>query len=477
MLVQKTMAELAEMLKNGETTSRKITEAYITEIEAKDAEINSFVHKSYDVAREMADASDARRANGAEFGKLDGIPVNLKDVVCSVEAPTTAASKMLQGFKSPYDATVWKRMKNAGMVLLGKVNTDEFTMGSSTGTSFYGITKNPHDLAYVSGGSSGGSAASVAANLSAASIGTDTGGSIRQPAHFCGITGLKPTYGRVSRFGMIPMASSLDCPGPMAKTAEDCALLLEVIAGKDEYDATSLPDEVPKYSEMIKKEIRGMRIGIPKEYFENLNDETRGILESAKQVLTDMGAVFTEISLPHTKYAPAVYYVLAPSEISANMSRYDGVRFGHKSEKATNLEEMYTFSRGEGLGDEVKRRIMTGTYALSAGYYDAYYKKAQKVRTLIKNDFDEVFKTVDVILSPVSPSSAFKIGEKTGNPLEMYQEDIFTIPSNLAGLPGIALPFGKSENGMPLGIQLLAPQLSEGILLQVGHQMQAFMKK
>ncbi len=473
-LYKKNIAQISNGLTNGDFTSREVTESYIERIEKENERLNVYINTCFGAARQMADESDARRAEGKALGPLDGVPMSLKDVVCTVESPTTAASKMLEDFLSPYDATLWKKLKNAGVVLLGKVNTDEFTMGSSTETSYFGITKNPHDDTRVSGGSSGGSAAAVAANMCAGTIGTDTGGSIRQPAHFCGITGLKPTYGRVSRFGTIPMASSLDSPGPMAQTAEGCAMILQTIAGNDPNDSTTLPNQVPDYLSAIQQDIRGLKIGIPKEYvaLEGLSEDVKNVLESAKVILQDMGAELVPVSLPHTKYAPAVYYVIAPSEISANMSRYDGVRFGYKSSEAKTLQETYEMSRSEGLGDEVKRRIMIGTYALSAGYYDAYYKKAQKVRTLIKNDFDAVFEKVDVILSPTSPTPAFKIGEKGDDPVQMYLEDVFTIPSALAGLPGISLPVGKCQQNMPIGMQFIAPQLGEPVLLQVAHQMQ-----
>ncbi len=471
-IVTKTLAELSTALQAGTLTSSAITEAYISQIEATDGEINAYVHTCFDTARKMAAASDQRRKDGKLLSKLDGIPMSMKDVISTIETPTTAASGILQGYTSPFDATLWARLKAAGVVLLGKVNTDEFTMGSSTETSFYGITKNPHDTTRVPGGSSGGSAAAVAGHMCAASIGTDTGGSIRQPAHFCGITGLKPTYGRVSRWGTIPMASSLDCPGPMAKTAEDCAMVLQVIAGHDEKDSNTLQTPGPDYLVEIKKPLTGMKIGVPKEYtVEGMDPAVEAGLNKAKVILTQLGAELVEVSLPHTEYAPACYYVLAPSEISANMARFDGLRYG-TAEDGKDLQEMYTQSRAKGIGAEVKRRIMIGTYALSAGFYDAYYNKAQAVRTLIKKDFDNAFKTVDALLSPTSPTPAFKIGSKTGDPVQMYLEDVFTIPSNLAGICGISLPITATAEGLPVGVQILANQNQETIALRVAHQMQ-----
>lgn len=468
-----TLAELSEMFQSGEVSSREITESFIEAIEVQEKDINAFVTKTFDLAREMADAADSRYKNGTLLSKIDGMPIALKDVVCTKGIKTTASSNMLKDFVPPYDATVWAKLKAAGCVLLGKNNTDEFTMGSSTETSAFGVTKNPYDLTRVSGGSSGGSAAAVAANMCTMSIGTDTGGSIRQPAHFCGVTGLKVSYGRVSRFGTIPMASSLDTVGPIAKTAEDCAMILEVIAGKDPKDSTSQPDENNNYLEQIDDPIQGMKIGIPREYFpEELDSETQNILNSAIRVLEDLGAEIVDVSLPHTKYGVPAYYVIAPSEISANMSRFDGIRFGEGKKSAENLEDIYIQSRTEGFGDEVQRRILLGTFALSAGYSDKFYKKAQKVRTLIKEDFDTAFKEVDVLLAPVSPSPAFKIGQKSKNPVEMYMEDIFSIPASLAGISGVSIPFGQSKEGLPIGIQFIGPQLGEGTVLRVAHQIQ-----
>lgn len=467
----KTLAELSELLAAGHATSRQITEDFISVIEAKDKDINAFVNTTFDVAREMADASDSRRALGAQLSDIDGIPITLKDVVCTVEAKTTASSNILKDFQSPYDAHVWKKLKDAGAVLLGKVNTDEFTMGASTETSAFGTTKNPHDTSHVPGGSSGGSAAAVAADMCAMSIGTDTGGSIRQPAHFCGVTGLKVSYGRVSRWGTIPMASSLDTVGPIAKTPQDCAMILDIIAGKDPNDATTPDIPTPKsYTSTLDKSLSGMRIGIPKEYFiDGIDPEVLQVIEATKAILEEQGATLVDVSLPHTKYGAAVYYILAPSEISANMTRYDGIRFGD-GHKKDSLEEIYTSTRTAGLGDEVKRRILIGNYALSSGYYDAYYLKAQKVRTLIIQDFDTVFEDVDALLTPVSPTPAFQIGGHGNDPVKMYLEDVFTIPSSLAGITGISVPVGQSTDNLPIGAQILCPAYKEDRVLNIAHQ-------
>lgn len=459
------------MFQRGEVTSREITEAFIAEIEARDAELNVFVTKTFNLAREMADASDSRQASDKLLSPLDGMPMTLKDVICTKDIRTTASSNMLKDFVPPYDATVWAKLKEAGVVLLGKVNTDEFTMGASTETSVFGVTKNPHDITRVSGGSSGGSAAAVAANFCTASIGTDTGGSIRQPAHFCGCTGLKVSYGRVSRFGTIPMASSLDTVGPIAKTPEDCAMILQVIAGKDPKDSTTPNKDVPDYKKELNNDLRGLKIGIPKEYFaDGLDPELVAAVDSAKAILESQGASIEEVSLPNTKYAVPTYYIIAPSEISANMSRFDGIRFGSGAQ-AENLESIYTETREHGFGDEVKRRIMLGAYALSAGYYDAYYRKAQKVRTLIIQDFEKAFEKVDVLLAPPFPGTAYKIGGGTKNPVEMYLEDALTLPSSLAGITGMSVPFATSKENLPIGVQLLTPAYTEEKLLNISHKL------
>lgn len=470
-LVQKTLKELSAAFQAGELTSREITEAFIKQIEARDTEINAFVTTTFDLAREMADAADSRYQNGALLSPLDGMPVTLKDVVCTAGVRTTASSNILKDFVPPYNATVWQRLKDAGAVLMGKVNTDEFTMGVSTETSAFGVTKNPVDTSKVSGGSSGGSAAAVAANFCAASIGTDTGGSIRQPAHFCGCTGIKVSYGRVSRWGTMPMASSLDSVGCLAKTAEDCAMVLEVIAGQDEKDSTTPPVEVPKYTETLDQPLKGLKIGIPQEYFiDGIDEEIVSVVDSTKAILEGLGAKVVDVSLPHTKYGIAAYYIIAPSEISANLSRYDGIRYGTAAE-GKNLEEIYTQTREQGFGDEVKRRILIGTYALSAGYYDAYYRKAQKVRTLVKQDFDKAFEEVDALLAPIFPTTAFEVG-RAPDPLRDYIEDVLTIPANLAGICGVSVPVGKSKAGLPIGVQFLCKAFAEERALNIAHQIE-----
>ncbi len=471
-LTTKTLTQLSQSFQAGEITSREITDAFIKNIKAKDGDINAFVTTTFDLAREMADAADSRYKEEKLLGPLDGMPLGIKDNICTNGILTTASSHSLKDFVPPYDGEVWARLKAQGAVILGKLNTDSFTMGASTETSAFGVTKNPHDLTRVSGGSSGGPAAAIAANMVAGAIGTDTGGSIRQPAHFCGCTGLKVSYGRVSRWGTIPMASSLDTIGPMAKTSQDCALILQCIAGQDKKDSTTGHQEVPDYLRHLGENIKGMKIGIPSEYFvDGLDDDTKEAVNSAKAILEDLGAKVIEISLPHSKYGVAAYYIIAPCEISANMSRYDGVRFGTRVGEES-YEEILTESREAGFEDEVKRRIMIGTYALSAGYYDAYYRKAQKVRTLICNDFKEAFEQVDIILAPVAPTPAFKIGQNTDDPVKMYLEDVMTIPASLAGITGITTNIATSDDGLPIGVQLLGPAYSEERVLNVGHQIE-----
>ena len=471
-LTKKTLAELSELFRSGELSSREITEEFIAEIEANDKDINAFVTKTFDVAREMANASDARRKNDELLSPIDGMPITLKDVICTTECRTTASSNILKNFQSPYDATTWKKLKKAGAVLLGKTNTDEFTMGASTQTSAFGVTKNPHDLSRVAGGSSGGSAASIAANFAPASLGTETNGSIRHPSHFCGVTGLKVSYGRVSRWGTMPMASSLDVTGPIAKTAEDCAMILQVIAGNDPKDSTTTNDDVPNYASYLERSVRGMRIGVPRSFFEEgLDDEVAQVFSSAEEQLKNLGAKIVDVDMPHSKYAVAAYYIIAPGEISSNQARYDGIRFGECSSKES-LEKIYKETRSEGFGDEVKRRILVGTYVLSAGYSDQYYRHAQRVRTLIKQDFDNVWEDVDALLMPVSPSAAFKIGENLDDPVKMYLEDMFLAPSCLAGQCGISFPGGQSAEGLPIGVQIIGPAMREELVLQIAHQMQ-----
>ena len=403
---------------------------------------------------------------------MDGIPIAHKDIFCTEEILTTCGSKMLSNFKAPYSSTVVSNLYSDGVVVLGKTNMDEFAMGSSNETSFFGPVKNPWNKEYVPGGSSGGSAACVSAQLASAATATDTGGSIRQPAALCGLTGIKPTYGRVSRYGMIAFASSLDQGGVLARSAEDSAYLLESMAGHDPKDSTSLNEDVPSFTENIDSSIKGMKIGLPKEFFErDLPNYVESSTKEAIATFKDLGAEIREISLPNVDLSLPVYYIIAPAECSANLSRYDGVRYGHRCENPKDIEDLYMRTREEGFGSEVKRRILIGTYALSAGYYDAYYLKAQKCRRLVANDFTEAFKSVDLILSPTTPDTSFKSGEKTNDPIEMYLQDIFTIPANLAGLPGISFPCGN-HNGLPLGVQLVGNSLEEAQLFQAAHQFQ-----
>jgi aspartyl-tRNA(Asn)/glutamyl-tRNA(Gln) amidotransferase subunit A len=467
----KSLSELSKLLEAGEVSSVQLTEHFLARIKAHDPELNSFISVTEAQALAAAAEADAQRSAG-KAGPLTGIPIAHKDIFCTRGVKTSCGSKMLDNFASPYDATVVEKLQQAGAVMLGKTNMDEFAMGSSNETSFYGAVKNPWNTRAVPGGSSGGSAASVAARLAPAATGTDTGGSIRQPASFCGITGLKPTYGRVSRYGMIAFASSLDQAGPMAQSAEDCALLLNAMSGFDPKDSTSLEQDVPDYRAELDKPLAGLRIGLPKEYFgEGLGAEINAVVQTALQQYKDMGAEIIDISLPNTHLAVPVYYVVAPAECSSNLSRFDGVRFGHRCEDPKDLEELYKRSRGEGFGEEVKRRIMVGTYALSAGYYDAYYIKAQKLRRMISDDFKQAFEKVDVIMGPAAPETAFNIGEKTDDPISMYLSDIYTIAVNLAGLPGMSVPAGFSNN-MPVGLQIIANHFEESRLLNVAHQYQ-----
>ncbi len=470
-MLSKTVAELADCLARKEISSRELTESYLDRIQQLNPALNAYITVTAEQALAQADAADARRARG-EAGPLTGIPIAHKDIFCTRDVLTTCGSRMLHNFVAPYDACVVERLEQAGAVMLGKTNMDEFAMGSSNETSWFGGVRNPWDQARVPGGSSGGSAAAVAADLCAMATGTDTGGSIRQPASFCGITGLKPTYGRVSRFGMIAFASSLDQAGPLTKSAHDAALMMNAIAGTDLRDSTCLELPAEDFTAELDKPLTGLRIGLPREHFTtDLNPAVQNILRDAIKVLESLGASFREVDLPNNHLSVPAYYVIAPAEASANLSRYDGVRFGYRCKNPVNLDDLYKRSRGEGFGDEVKRRILVGTYALSAGYYDAYYIKAQKIRRLIKNDFDDAFKSVDLILGPTSPHTAFKTGEKVSDPVTMYLEDIYTIAVNLAGLPGMSLPAGLL-NGLPIGMQLVGPALSEARLLNVAHQFQ-----
>ncbi len=467
----KTLAELSQALRNGECSSLELTQHFLTRIQQHNPTLNCCVSITEEQALEQAKAADQRiQAGTAEA--LTGIPLIHKDIFCTQGIKTSCGSKMLDNFIAPYNATVVEKLNAAGMVTLGKANMDEFAMGSSNETSYYGPVKNPWDTDRVPGGSSGGSAAAVAARLAPVATGTDTGGSIRQPAALCGITGLKPTYGRVSRYGMIAFASSLDQGGPMTRTAEDAALLLNSMAGFDPRDSTCMDQAVPDYTASLNKDLSGLKIGLPKEYFSHgLSAEMGAALETAIDELKKQGAEVKDISLPNTHLAVPAYYVVAPAECSSNLSRFDGVRFGYRCEAPTDLEDLYKRSRGEGFGAEVKRRIMIGAYALSAGYYDAYYLKAQQLRHLISDDFKQAFTEVDVILGPTSPTPAFNIGEKADDPVTMYLSDIYTIAVNLAGLPGMSIPAGQI-NGLPVGLQLIGNYFDESRLLNIAHRYQ-----
>jgi len=468
----KTIAQLSQSLEKGDISSVELTQHYLDRIVRLDGELNSFITVSADLALTQARAADVRRKSG-EATPLTGVPLLHKDIFCSQGVKTSCGSKMLDNFISPYNATVVEKCNTAGMVMLGKSNMDEFAMGSSNETSFFGPVKNPWDVSAVPGGSSGGSAAAVAARLAPIATGTDTGGSIRQPAALCGITGLKPTYGRVSRYGMIAFASSLDQGGPMAATAQDAAMLLNVMAGFDSKDSTSVERAVPDYTLTLNDSIAGLKIGLPKEYFgEGLDDDVAKAVDNAIKQYEALGAELIEISLPNSGLSVPVYYVVAPAECSSNLSRYDGVRFGYRCDDPKDLEDFYKRSRGEGFGAEVKRRILIGTYVLSAGYYDAYYIKAQRIRQLISDDFVQAFKQVDVIMGPTTPTVAFNIGAKVDDPITMYLSDVYTIAANLAGLPGVSIPVGfGSDMGKekPVGLQIIGNYFAEDRILNVAH--------
>ena len=467
-LTNLTVSELSEKLKKKEVSSKELTSLYLRRMEEVDEKIHAYITVCRDSAVKEAEAADKRIKEG-DATPLTGVPIAIKDIFCTKDVRTTCASRILENFVPPYDATVVRKLKEAGAVILGKLNMDEFAMGSSTENSAFFPTLNPWDTKRVPGGSSGGSAAAVAAGECAASIGTDTGGSIRQPASLCGVTGLKPTYGRVSRFGMIAFASSLDQGGPITRDVTDCAIMLKIIAGHDPLDSTSMDAPVPDYTAALKKEIKNMRIGIPKEYFiEGLDKDVSEAIKDAIGVFKKAGAELVDITLPHTEYAISVYYLVATAEASSNLARYDGVKYGLRVADG-GLLDMYKLTRDAGFGAEVKRRIMLGTYSLSAGYYEAYYKKASEMRTLIKMDFEEAFKKCDIILTPTSPTAAFKLGEKIADPLTMYLSDIFTISCNLAGIPGISIPCGFTKENLPVGLQLLGKPLDEATLLRAAY--------
>jgi len=463
-----TIHELQDKLRSGETTAADVLASVYDRIAAVDDKVHAYITLTKEAAELQAAAADAAIRRG-EMGELTGVPIALKDIFCTRGVPTTCGSRILADFIPPYDATVVGKLRAAGAVFAGKANMDEFAMGSSTETSYFGVTRNPWDLDRIPGGSSGGSAAAVAADECIASLGSDTGGSIRQPAALCGVVGMKPTYGRVSRFGLVAFASSLDQIGPFTKDVEDCAILMNVIAGYDPRESTSVDIEVPDYRSFLDRGVAGLRVGIPKEYFiAGIDPEIRTAVETAIGVLEKGGARLVEISLPHTEYCLAVYYIVAPAEASSNLARYDGVKYGFRSPEGRDLLDMYKHSRSAGFGDEVKRRIIIGTYVLSSGYYDAYYKQASQVRALIRRDFDQAFAQCDVIATPTSPTAAFRIGERTDDPMQMYLSDILTISANLAGIPGISVPCGFTGDGLPVGLQFLAGHFQEGLLIQAG---------
>lgn len=469
-LIDLTVYEAAELIRKRDISSRQLVTACLERTRQVEGAVHSFVEVYEKEALAEADDSDRRLAAGEARGALEGVPIGVKDNLCVEGRPTTCSSKILNGFVAPYDATVIERLRTAGAVFLGRTNMDEFAMGSSTETSCYGITRNPWDTDRVPGGSSGGSAAAVAAREVPASLGSDTGGSIRQPAALCGVAGLKPTYGCVSRYGLVAFASSLDQIGPIARSVRDIALLLEVIGGHDPRDSTSVKRSPGGVVVGLQGAVAGLRIGVPKEYFvEGMDPEVAGAVRKALDAMRSAGASLVEISLPHTDYAVATYYIIATAEASSNLARYDGVQYGYRAAAPADLLDMYERTKEEGFGAEVKRRIMLGTYVLSSGYYDAYYLKAQKVRTLLKNDFDEAFKACDVIATPASPTAAFRVGEKLSDPLQMYLSDIFTISANLAGVPAIAIPCGFTSNGLPVGLQLIGKYFDEVTLLKAAH--------
>jgi len=469
-IIELTVHELQEKLKNKEITIKQIVEAYANRIEEKEKDVQAFVTTLVEEAKKQADSIQAKKESGEITGDFAGIPIGIKDNMCTKGVKTTCSSKMLENFVAPYDATIVKNINNENMIALGKLNMDEFAMGGSTEYSYFHPTYNPWNLNTVPGGSSGGSAAAVAADLVPWALGSDTGGSIRQPASLCGVVGLKPTYGLVSRYGLVAFASSLDQIGPITKDVEDSALLLNVVAGHDEKDSTSMNIEKKDYTKALVKDIKGLKIGLPKEFLgEGINEEVKQAVLEAAKTFERLGATVEECSLDVGKEALAVYYIIACAEASSNLGRFDGIRYGYRSEKFNNLREIYINSRTEGFGPEVKRRIILGTYVLSSGYYDAYYKKAQKVRTVIRNEYQKLFEKYDIILTPTSPTVAFKIGEKSNNPLEMYLADICTVPVNIAGLPGMSLPATVDSKGMPIGIQLVAKHFDEETIIRAAY--------
>ncbi len=469
-ITELTVHELQQKLKNKEITIKEIMESYCNRINEKEPEVEAFVTTSLDEAKSKAEKIQEKIENGENLGEYAGIPIGIKDNLCVKGTRTTCSSKMLENFVSPYDATVIEKLKDENIISLGKLNMDEFAMGSSTESSYFKKTKNPWNLNKVPGGSSGGSAAAVAANMVPWALGSDTGGSIRQPASLCGVVGLKPTYGLVSRYGLVAFASSLDQIGPITKDVRDSAMLLNLIAGHDEKDTTSEDIEKKDYTKALKNDVKGLKIGVPKEFFgEGINDEVKKELTKAIETYKELGAEVEEFSLDVAKYALATYYIIACAEASSNLGRFDGIRYGYRTPNYSNLKEIYKKSRSEGFGAEVKRRIILGTYVLSSGYYDAYYKKAQQVRTLVSNEFSKAFEKYDVILTPTSPVTAFDIGEKSNNPLEMYLADICTVSVNIAGIPAISIPCGVDGKGMPVGMQLIGNKFEEEKILNVAY--------
>ena len=475
---QLSAVELGRKIASRELSSREVTEHFLSRMTAGDKAVNAFTYTAGELALADAEQADQQIADGRLAGPLAGVPVAIKDVLCTVGSPTTCGSRMLQNFKAPYVATAVKKLLDGGLVMLGKTNMDEFAMGGSTETSVFGVTRNPWSLERTPGGSSGGAAAALAGGMIPLSIGSDTGGSVRQPAAFCGVCGLKPTYGRVSRSGLVAFASSLDQVGPLAHHVEDLAACMELLAGHDPLDSTSLKAEVPLYTKALNQPLKGLKVGVIREHVDHeaVDEHVRSAVLKSQKMLEELGATIVEVHLPHTVYSVATYYLVAPSEASSNLSRYDGVHYGYRAmgdAKADSpLDAMIARSRSEGFGPEVKRRIMLGTFALSAGYYDAYYKKALQVRRMIADDYAKAFAQVDVLLGPVTPTPAFKIGEKTGDPVQMYLEDLFTVGANLAGIPALAIPAGVTDEGLPLAIQLEGSALGEAKLLNVGYQLQ-----
>ncbi|MEZ0535652.1 Asp-tRNA(Asn)/Glu-tRNA(Gln) amidotransferase subunit GatA [Caldicellulosiruptoraceae bacterium PP1] len=465
-----TAHETIDLIKSKKVSCKEVTEAVLNRINSVEDKVKAYITLDSENALKRAEKFDEKISKGEDVGPLYGLPLAIKDNICTKDIKTTCASKILYNFVPPYDATVIKKLKDAGMNIIGKLNMDEFAMGSSTENSAFHTTRNPWNIETVPGGSSGGSAACVAADEAYFTLGSDTGGSIRQPASLCGVVGMKPTYGRVSRFGLIAFASSLDQIGPLTKDVTDCALSMNIICGHDPYDATSAPIATPDFTKALVNDVKGIKIGVPKEYMEKgINDEVRKSVEKALELLESLGATWEEFSIPIVEYALPTYYIIASSEASSNLARYDGVKYGYRTESYDDLLDLYKKTRSEGFGAEVKRRIMLGTYALSAGYYDAYYKKGLKVRTLIKNAFDEAFSKYDVIISPTSPTTAFKIGEKVSNPIEMYMSDICTVPVNIAGLPAISIPSGLDSKGLPIGLQIIGKAFDEETILRVAY--------